>query len=504
MENTSGQGSSAAIPAEIERWNWGAFLLNWIWGIGNKTYIALLMFLPGVNLIMLFLLGAKGSKWAWQNKHWDSVDHFNQSQKKWVFWGVIAWVLTGVFIIGAVIAIKVALKQSEPFKLAEERLLNNSAVVSMLGEPIHTGLPSGSIEVSGSKGKADISFSVEGSKDQGTVYLDAFRDFGAWKFNRIELDIKGAQRRLNLLEPPNSTPETGQSPIKIETAIIAQNNGDYATALRIYTLLADQGDPRAQVNLGILYAAGSGVAQDMPLAVKLFRKAAEQGLSIAQENLALAYATGRGVEKDYNQSLEWYRKAAGQGSREAQFKLGVAYSEGLAVTKNPNQALIWFQQSANLGHPAAQHRLGLAYQFGRGTPKDDVLAAVWYKKAADSGVAEAQNNLGVFYEYGRGGLPKDEKMAVALYLKAAENGYALAMANLGVAYAMGRGLPKDDTIAVTWFQKAADKGNAKGQFWLGNMYAEGRGGLSKDPDQAKGFYQKAASQGFEPAKRKLK
>ena len=21
-----------AIPAEIDRWNWGAFLLNWIWG----------------------------------------------------------------------------------------------------------------------------------------------------------------------------------------------------------------------------------------------------------------------------------------------------------------------------------------------------------------------------------------------------------------------------------------------------------------------------------------
>ena len=21
------------IPAEIDRWNWGAFLLNWIWGV---------------------------------------------------------------------------------------------------------------------------------------------------------------------------------------------------------------------------------------------------------------------------------------------------------------------------------------------------------------------------------------------------------------------------------------------------------------------------------------
>jgi hypothetical protein len=36
-----------AIPAEIRLWNWGAFLLNWIWGIGNQTYIALLALIPG-------------------------------------------------------------------------------------------------------------------------------------------------------------------------------------------------------------------------------------------------------------------------------------------------------------------------------------------------------------------------------------------------------------------------------------------------------------------------
>jgi hypothetical protein len=39
------------IPAEINRWNWGAFLLNWIWGIGNQTYIALLALIPGFGFI---------------------------------------------------------------------------------------------------------------------------------------------------------------------------------------------------------------------------------------------------------------------------------------------------------------------------------------------------------------------------------------------------------------------------------------------------------------------
>ena len=34
------------IPPELDRWNWGAFLLNWIWGVGNNTYIALLTLVP--------------------------------------------------------------------------------------------------------------------------------------------------------------------------------------------------------------------------------------------------------------------------------------------------------------------------------------------------------------------------------------------------------------------------------------------------------------------------
>ena len=73
MENTSGGGSTAVVPSEVNRWNWGAFLLTWIWGIGNNTFIAFLMFVPFVNIVMWFILGAKGSAWAWQNKRWDSV-----------------------------------------------------------------------------------------------------------------------------------------------------------------------------------------------------------------------------------------------------------------------------------------------------------------------------------------------------------------------------------------------------------------------------------------------
>ena len=56
MENTSGQGEAADVPREIIRWNWGAFFLNWIWGIRNKTYIAFFCILPIVGFVMMIVL----------------------------------------------------------------------------------------------------------------------------------------------------------------------------------------------------------------------------------------------------------------------------------------------------------------------------------------------------------------------------------------------------------------------------------------------------------------
>ncbi len=87
-ENTSGQGKLAVVPDEIKRWSWGAFFLNWIWGLGNKVYLALLCLIPYAGVIMTIVLGVKGNEWAWRNKKWDSVEHFKKVQKIWAYWGI--------------------------------------------------------------------------------------------------------------------------------------------------------------------------------------------------------------------------------------------------------------------------------------------------------------------------------------------------------------------------------------------------------------------------------
>lgn len=57
----------------------------------------------------------------------------------------------------------------------------------------------------------------------------------------------------------------------------AAQSGDYATALREWTPLAEQGDAIAQFNLGVMYETGQGVPQDYKTAVKWYRLAAKQG-----------------------------------------------------------------------------------------------------------------------------------------------------------------------------------------------------------------------------------
>src|SRR5512137_496566 len=76
----------------------------------------------------------------------------------------------------------------------------------------------------------------------------------------------------------------------LDDATVAYQRGDYATALRLFRPLAEQGDAAAQNYLGIMYATGRGVPRDDAEAVRWYRKAAEQGFTPAQRNLGIMYA----------------------------------------------------------------------------------------------------------------------------------------------------------------------------------------------------------------------
>ena len=62
-----------------------------------------------------------------------------------------------------------------------------------------------------------------------------------------------------------------------------------------------------------MYLDGRGVKQDYAQAAQWYRKAADQGNARAQYNLGTLYEAGNGVEKDVDKAVEWFRKAAKQG-----------------------------------------------------------------------------------------------------------------------------------------------------------------------------------------------
>lgn len=99
-----------------------------------------------------------------------------------------------------------------------------------------------------------------------------------------------------------------------DEAFAAYENADFATALKIWTPLAEQGDAAAQSNLGVLYHQGQGVTQDYNTAVKWYTRAAEQGDADAQSNLGIMFENGSGVLQDYVKAHMWYNIAAIDGS----------------------------------------------------------------------------------------------------------------------------------------------------------------------------------------------
>jgi Sel1 repeat len=95
-----------------------------------------------------------------------------------------------------------------------------------------------------------------------------------------------------------------------EDGFAAYERGDFATALRLWGLLAGKGDVTAQNNLGVMYYNGNGVSQDFKEAVNWYRSAAVQGFAAAQYNLGMAYERGQGVPQRFDEAVKWYRFAA--------------------------------------------------------------------------------------------------------------------------------------------------------------------------------------------------
>jgi TPR repeat protein len=139
----------------------------------------------------------------------------------------------------------------------------------------------------------------------------------------------------------------------LEDSRAAYERGDFATAVRLFRSLAEQGNAIAQYNLGLMYYKGEGVSQSYPEAVAWYHLAAWQGDASAQLRLGFMYYNGQGTPQNYAEAVTWFRKAADQGSAEAQISLGAMYANGRGVSQDYVRAHVWLSLAAAQGNQNA-------------------------------------------------------------------------------------------------------------------------------------------------------
>ena len=117
-----------------------------------------------------------------------------------------------------------------------------------------------------------------------------------------------------------------------QKGLAAHQSGDFATALREWKPLAEQGYVYAQSNLGQMYHNGEGVLQNYKTAFKWYTLAAEQGHVSAQYNLGVMYFQGEGVPQDNIYAHMWFNIVASNGDED-----GGKWRDAVAEQMNTRQ-----------------------------------------------------------------------------------------------------------------------------------------------------------------------
>jgi len=119
------RGTRGGVPdVSLRRWNWGAFVFTWLWGLFNGAYLPLLGLLVGLVPSMILwqqslpgggkawvststllytawsaYCGVRGDTWAWRGRTWRSVEQFRRSQHNWAVASSVAAIVVGAVVV---------------------------------------------------------------------------------------------------------------------------------------------------------------------------------------------------------------------------------------------------------------------------------------------------------------------------------------------------------------------------------------------------------------------
>lgn len=126
-------------------------------------------------------------------------------------------------------------------------------------------------------------------------------------------------------------------------------------------------------------------------------------------------------------------------------------------------------KAAEQGNSDGQFALGMCYYKGTGVEQDFTKAVHWLEKSAKQGNASAKKALGLIYE--------------------------------NKSSALSRVLPRETLARI--YEESAELGIAAAQYRTAEIYHKGKNGKAKDITKAIYWYEKAAAQGHEGAKKNL-
>jgi TPR repeat protein len=225
--------------------------------------------------------------------------------------------------------------------------------------------------------------------------------------------------------------------------------------------------------------------------------------------------------------------------------MGMSYLQGqLNLPQDPSIAMPLLQRAAFLSsievpQPAYVYALLLLQEFPHITLPQQLLQSLvptahptnpgappptlmtesrkYLERSAYLGFTPALYKLGQSYEHAIPPFPYDPLMSVQYYSLASQQGDPLADLALSKWFlvgssgntdpnapgSQGEGFEKDESLALIFAEKAASKSVAGGEFAVG-YYCEVGIGRPVDLKEAKGWYERAAKQGHEDAKARLK
>jgi uncharacterized protein len=178
----------------------------------------------------------------------------------------------------------------------------------------------------------------------------------------------------------------------------AYNADDFLTAAARLVPLANDGHADAQALAAEMYRWGRGVAQNAEESLRFYKAAADQGhpraaLDVFFLLLPAARCSPAAMEslpKDADASTHYlnlaatgFNELAEAGDIEAMAHLGFLFRFGYGVTMDGDEAIRWYTKAFDAGGHGAANNLALVYYEGDIRVRDKAKALFWYRKTKE-------------------------------------------------------------------------------------------------------------------------